>query len=272
MSSITPSLALSFSALTIVASKQGTMSTHGSKRAINFAEETGKALKKARRESAALKNNEEAPTGMPLSVFPLIWNFLLEPGNTNPKSTNPGNACIDFKSIASFMLVSKAAKEAFNSCNGWAHCVRAVGKEIFARKEYLENFRNRVQPFLEIESLNDEEFQRFQSLVSENCTDASPVFERLYFIQKKLLPEAKRLVILYCRRNALLSRVFKEIKSSDEEDGIAFLNTVALLNGKVIEELSTQVRDLADAVAQLNNNDNEDDDSNNDGDNEQEQV
>ncbi len=68
------------------------------------------------------------------AVFPLVWSFLLEPSRIDPSSTT---GSIDFKSIRSFMLVSKSAKEAFDASNGWALCLRAIKQEITVKEEFI---------------------------------------------------------------------------------------------------------------------------------------
>jgi hypothetical protein len=74
--------------------------THCCKRAASAADSGGGTTKRAR--------HDEAVTTMPQSLFPLVWSFLLEPPSSdNHIDPESMTGCIDFQSIASFMLVNR---------------------------------------------------------------------------------------------------------------------------------------------------------------------
>ena len=72
---------------------------------------------------------------MPIEAYPILWTFLLD------CTSNTSDGCfVDFKSIASLMLVSRASKEAFHACRGWWMCAQALKREAEAKRELIRSF------------------------------------------------------------------------------------------------------------------------------------
>jgi hypothetical protein len=135
---------------------------------------------------------QETGSCMPDEVYPLIWNFLLE--ESNP--TESGEFLDHFYSIASFMLVSKASKEAFDASRGWWHCARALKREADAKDLLLGRFEERCleikRRLVEVPHDNTSELQ-VRLLFQEANQGTVPAYHRLYHIQQILLPR-----IAYC--------------------------------------------------------------------------
>jgi len=79
---------------------------------------------------------------MPQSVFPLIWSFLLEPSDVMDPAAE--GCVIYFKSVASFMLVSRGTEEAFDDCNGWKQCSAALLREADAKDDTIESYQHQI--------------------------------------------------------------------------------------------------------------------------------
>lgn len=109
---------------------------------------------------------------LPSSVLPLIWSYLLDPGDDNNIDPKAENMCIDFKSIASFFLVSKSTRSAFDSCNGNRMIVQALRREARIQEKFIrDTLRNVKERFHSKEwSQNhptQEERQLVNSLLNE---------------------------------------------------------------------------------------------------------
>jgi len=186
----------------------GGILTHCSKRARRAAKAAPRESKRPRQASL-----EGDASEMPQSVFPLMWNFLLEPSDTiDPDSKE---SCVDFKSIASFMLVSRGTKQAFDDCNGWSLCLQAVKRDISAKEECIENFKNQAQPLISLVGtdnvLTTQELQMCRSLLDDR-DDMRIVATRLTFIQNELLPKASSLAGTYCGERVPCPDYFKRMK------------------------------------------------------------
>jgi hypothetical protein len=76
---------------------------------------------------------------MPEKVYAILWSFLLDSSNTSETD----GCLLDFKSIASLMLISRASKGAFDACRGWLICAQALEQEAVAKRQILHPYQKR---------------------------------------------------------------------------------------------------------------------------------
>lgn len=81
------------------------------------------------------KLHQEESRSMPEKVYPILWSFLLDSSNTSETD----GCLLDFKSIASLMLVSRASKEAFDACRGWLICAQVLEQEADNKRQILRS-------------------------------------------------------------------------------------------------------------------------------------
>jgi hypothetical protein len=84
----------------------------------------------ARQKAKRVKESHERFNSMPVAVYPLIWDFLLDTSNRT----------VDFQSTVSFMLVSMTSKESFDACRGWGFCAQALKREHEAKRLQIHQF------------------------------------------------------------------------------------------------------------------------------------
>lgn len=130
---------------------------HCRKRAGSEAESSNEETKRARHEQAMT-------AAMPPSVFPIIWSFLLNSKRSyfDPEETT---GCVDYKSIASFMLVSRGTKAAFDECNGWQLCLEALDRDFYVQQEFLWRYERKFEELAKLEERNEESIQQCHSLL-----------------------------------------------------------------------------------------------------------
>jgi hypothetical protein len=128
--------------------------------------------------------------GMPDSVYSLIWSFILDSGSEKGSS-------LDFKSIMSFMLVSKTSKGAFDDCRGWWLCAKALKREAELKRWWMIRFMMRVFQYMDLWKANLVKLSSNRKGIRDKIKQAREVDARLLLIQSTLLPEASRLAILY---------------------------------------------------------------------------
>lgn len=96
-----------------------------------------------------LASNQEYPNEpLTTTVLPILWSFLLEPGEPGDP-TSDTNTCVDFKTVSSLFLVSKIAKEAFDACNGRRLLLEAWQMESICKLLYVheksEEIKNAIK-------------------------------------------------------------------------------------------------------------------------------
>jgi hypothetical protein len=131
--------------------------------------------------------------GMPDSVYSLIWSFLLDSGSETGSS-------LDFKSVMSFMLVSKTSKGAFDNCRGWWLCAQALKREADAKYRWMTRFMVRafvVHQRMDLWKVNLFKISSNLKGIRNKIKQAREVDARILLIQGTLLPEVNRLAILY---------------------------------------------------------------------------
>lgn len=146
-----------------------------------------------------------ASTMMPHAVIPLVWDFLLESSSTI--NTDSDFKYVDFKSIRSFMLVSRETKDAFDACNGRQICAQALKRDSDFKIQFLNNFILRVeQAFSERRGINHTMMNLLRSL-SEEAERASmtAINARVTLVQNNLL------------RNQLAAEFDQDLAERDSE-------------------------------------------------------
>ena len=182
--------------------RNGATATHCSKRARRTADGHRDETKRSR------VVRPEFP--LPPSVISLVWSFLLEP-SYDPTSTK---ASVDFDSIASFMLVSRGTKEAFDACNGWSMCLQAVKREIDAKEEFIDGYKKEANTLARKGGLSNKEIQLCRSLL-DDADSIRAGAARLVFVKSQLLPVASRLAGIYCGERVPRPEVFKMMEIMD---------------------------------------------------------
>lgn len=162
------------------------IATRCNKRAKREAQTSGKETKRARR------CDERKTPKMPQSVFPLLWSFLLESPSSDNIDPESFTACLDFKSIASFMLVSRGTKQAFDECNGWALCLQALKMDIHAKEELVQSYERQAEQLVTYGRLSNEELEQIESLLQDQDRMRA-VAQRCVLLQNELLPKANLL-------------------------------------------------------------------------------
>jgi hypothetical protein len=129
--------------------------------------------------------------GISMAVYPIVWSFLLHSGGTSEER------CIDYKNIASFMLVSRASKEAFDRCRGWWHCAQALKREGDSKLMLIRAFEERgshlVQRMPDVFSPNYHTWRLEMNLWVEETITMQTVDSHILIIQSTL----RRLAVLY---------------------------------------------------------------------------
>jgi hypothetical protein len=77
-------------------------------------------------------------TIMPTAVCSLVWNFILDSDGIN---TSKAGYSVDLKTISSFMVVCKTAKEEFHACRGWNQCALALKREVTFKHQVIINYK-----------------------------------------------------------------------------------------------------------------------------------
>jgi hypothetical protein len=132
--------------------------------------------------------------GMPDSVYPLIWSFLFDSDSETGFSLDPS---LDFKSVMSFMLVSKTSKGAFDDCRGWWLCAKALKREAEFKYWWMFGFKMRLCQYMDLWKANLLKLSSNLKGIRDTIKQAREVNARILLIQSTLLPEASRLAVLY---------------------------------------------------------------------------
>jgi hypothetical protein len=74
---------------------------------------------------------------MPKAVFSLLWNFILD---SNGSNTSKAGYSANLKTISSFMVVCKTAKEEFHACHGWSQCALALKREATFKCQVIADY------------------------------------------------------------------------------------------------------------------------------------
>jgi len=135
----------------------------------------------------------KAPT-MPTAVYSLVWSFLLDLDGSNKSKDSYS---VDLKTISSFMLVSKTAKEEFHACNGWNQCVIALKQEASFKREIIWIYQQKGA------KLTDRGF--FHTPLSPDELSASRAFLESADRMRKVNARLVRIQSLLLRKTCLLA-------------------------------------------------------------------
>jgi hypothetical protein len=129
-------------------------------------------------------------TIMPTAVYSLVWNFILDSDGIN---MSKAGYSVDLKTISSFMVVCKTAKEEFHACHGWNQCALALKREATFKRQVIAEYEEEGSMLAKtgniLAPLTPDELKACRSFVAK-ADDMRKVDARLVRIQTVLLRKA----------------------------------------------------------------------------------